>query len=144
MTRRALVAFLALTASLVTLEGCSSGTQPGGGGGGTPTRADELREVGSLAAAHTAKGRKVAPTAAELAGYEATFPVAVKAIKAGDVVVLWGAAPAAEGDVASGKAGTAVVAYEKKAETEGGWVLLQSGDAKQMTADEFKAAPKAR
>ena len=35
-----------------------------------------------------------------------------------------------------------VVAYDKQAETAGGLVLLQDGTVKQMTADEFKAAPK--
>jgi hypothetical protein len=36
-----------------------------------------------------------------------------------------------------------VVAYEKKAETEDGWVLLQDGSVKRMTAAELQAAPKA-
>jgi hypothetical protein len=37
----------------------------------------------------------------------------------------------------------AIIVYEAKAETEGGWVLLQDGTVKKMTADEFKASPKA-
>ena len=37
----------------------------------------------------------------------------------------------------------AVVAYEKDAPTNGGYVLLSAGSVKKMTASEFAAAPKA-
>ncbi len=125
----------------VGLTGCTPAAPTGDG---NPTRADELREVGGIVTAHSAKGKKTAPTPAELAAYESTFPVGVRALKAGDVVVVWGAMPAEEGAVAAGTGGTAVLAYEKKAETEGGSVLLQNGNVKTMTADELKAAPKAK
>lgn len=141
MTRTRLA--LCLAALTAGLAGCASDNRPTGDG--NPTRGDELREVGALAAAHAAKGKKAAPTPAELAGYEATFPVAVRALKAGDVLVVWGAKPAEEGAVAAGQAGAGgVLAYEKKAETGGGSVLFQDGTVKAMTADEFKAAPKAK
>lgn len=133
---------LAALACAAVLAGCSSDARQGTTGAGT-TRADEFREVGQLVAAHAAKGRKAAPTPAELTGYEAAFPLAVKAIRSGEVVGVWGATLAGEGDVAAGKAATAVVAYEKKAETAGGWVILQNGEVKEMTAAEFAAAPKA-
>jgi hypothetical protein len=38
----------------------------------------------------------------------------------------------------------AVVAYEKTVPASGGYVLLSAGTVKQMTPDEFKAAPKAK
>jgi hypothetical protein len=47
-----------------------------------------------------------------------------------------------EGD--AGKGGGDVIAYEKNAPNGGGYVLLTSGEVKQLTADEFKAAPKAK
>ncbi|MFO0796542.1 MAG: hypothetical protein U0804_03635 [Gemmataceae bacterium] len=131
-----------LVALAVGLAGCTSDNRPAGDG--NPTRADELREVGGIAAAHAAKGKKAAPTAAELAAYEATFPVGVRALKAGDVTAVWGVKPAEEGAVAAGQAAGGVLAYEKKAETEGGSVLLQDGTVRTMTADEFRAAPKAK
>ena len=37
-----------------------------------------------------------------------------------------------------------VAAYEKKATTEGGWVLLQDGTLQEMTASELAAAPRAK
>jgi hypothetical protein len=58
------------------------------------------------------------------------------AIRTGDVVYIWGAGYA--------DGAKQVVAYEKKAPTEGGYVLLQDGTVKKMTADEFKSAPQAR
>ena len=36
-----------------------------------------------------------------------------------------------------------MIAYEKKAEADRGLVLLQDVTTKQMTADEFKVAPRA-
>jgi hypothetical protein len=56
-------------------------------------------------------------------------------IRSGDIVYMWGA-----GHVPGG---TQVVAYEKRVTTECGFVLLQDGTAKEMTAAEFQAAPKA-
>jgi hypothetical protein len=53
-----------------------------------------------------------------------------------EIVYQWGARIDPAG-------GETVLAYEKKAPSEGGWVLMQDGTVKQITADEFKAAPKA-
>jgi hypothetical protein len=47
-----------------------------------------------------------------------------------------------EGEVRSG--GGEVIAYEKVAPTDGGYVLLTTGEVKEMTAAEFQAAPKAK
>ena len=62
-------------------------------------------------------------------------PTASTLVRSGDLVYLWGAGFA--------PGGTKVVAFEKKAEAEGGLVLLQDGSVKHMTADELKAAPRA-
>jgi len=59
-----------------------------------------------------------------------TYP----ALARGEVVVFWGA------NIGSG---SAILAYEKNAPLQGGWVLLQDHTLKQMSAEEFKAAPKA-
>jgi hypothetical protein len=132
---------VALAFPLLALTlGCSSSNTGSSGEGTVGGRADELREVAQIVSAHTSKGRKAAPTAAQLAEYEQLFPIGVKALRSGEVDAIWNAKPAAEEDVAKGTAGKAVVAFEKKAATEGGQVLLQNGDVKTMTADEFKAA----
>ena len=64
------------------------------------------------------------------------LPTAGPMLREGTLVYLWGATYAADIEK--------VAAHEKKVPAEGGWVLLQSGTVREMTADEFKAAPKAK
>lgn len=100
-----------------------------------------LRDVADLLRATIGDGK--APTKlTDLARLESLYPAGYQAVKSGEIVVIWGAKMAGEGDLATGPQG--LIAHEKKAPTEGGWVLLQNGTVKQMTADEFKAAPKAK
>ena len=67
------------------------------------------------------------------------YPIAVEMIKSGDLVVQWGAPLSPEGEAAD-----AILAYVKTVPEQGGNVLMQDGRTiKKMTADEFKAAPKA-
>jgi hypothetical protein len=67
---------------------------------------------------------------------EPMIPLAGPAIRSGDIVYYWGAGYVDGGDK--------VVAYEKKVPTEGGFVLLQDGKVKEMSASEFQSAPKAK
>jgi hypothetical protein len=60
------------------------------------------------------------------------------ALRDGECVMLWG------GGVPGANAGTTVVAYEKIVPEQGGLVAFQDGTVKQVTADEFKAAPKVK
>lgn len=60
------------------------------------------------------------------------------ALRSGECVMIWG------GSMPGASAGTTVVAYEKAVPAQGGLVLFQDGTIKQVTADEFKAAPKAK
>ena len=64
-------------------------------------------------------------------------PAAFAAIKSGDVVVNWGVGLADDPEAAS-----TVLAYQKDVPEKGGEVLMQDGNAKNMTAEEFKAAKK--
>jgi hypothetical protein len=66
---------------------------------------------------------------------EPMAPVAGQYLQSGELVYLWG-----NGLVDGGER---VVAYEKEVEASGGWVLLENGEVVQMSADDFKAAPKA-
>ena len=68
-----------------------------------------------------------------------SMPTAFQRVKDGEYVVAWGA-----GRSAASGAGGQVLVYEKKAPTEGGAVLLRDGTVKQMTAEEFSVAPKAK
>jgi hypothetical protein len=70
-------------------------------------------------------------------------PTGVRAMKQGEVVVLWGATLPDTGEE-PGKADTPeVLAYQKQVPEQGGYVLLLNRTIRKMTADEFKAAPKA-
>jgi len=129
---------LAVAMALAVVAGCGSKSGPGGAGA---AQAPVLQEVANLLRAAAAEGR--APSkVADLAKFSTAYPDAYQAVKSGDVVVVWGAKVAGEGETAS--AAASVIAYEKKAPTEGGWVLLANGEIKEMSADEFKAAPKAK
>ena len=110
--------------------------------GGTPTNADSLNEVATLLRAYPARGGKGPAKAADLAPFENGGPLGYAAVKSGEIVLVWGATMAGEGNAASG-GGKEVIAYEKKTPAEGGSVLLVSGEVKAMTAAEFAAAPKA-
>jgi len=124
-----------LVAAVVGLAaGCGGGSGSGVAidAGGKPA----LEELGAMLKQLSDEGRKPPARPAELEAVEPMIPVAGPAIRAGDIVYLWGAG------YASG--GMQVVAYEKKAPTEGGYVLLQDGTVKSMTADEFKSSPQAK
>jgi hypothetical protein len=75
---------------------------------------------------------------AELAPHDPIHPVAAMFLQNGSLVYYWGTPinPSTPG------AANLVIAHEAEAESKGGWVLLQDGTIKQMTADEFKAASK--
>lgn len=95
-----------------------------------------LEELGDTLKTLAGDRQKPPARPADLAAIEPMLPVASPAIRNGDIVYVWGA-----GYVAGG---TQVIAYEKQAETEGGYVLLQDGTVKQMPASEFQSAPKAK
>jgi hypothetical protein len=66
---------------------------------------------------------------------QASNPVGFKALQDNKYIVVWG--------VTSNDSG-AVMAYEKDADKQGGWVLIADGTPKQMTAEELhQALPKA-
>jgi hypothetical protein len=130
------VRWVVFAVSLGLLAGCSS--QPKGGD--AVAEYTELQDVDGLL--RTAAGRTGRPPAslADLEKDKVHYPRGYEAVKSGDVVVLWGAALQGEPDVGKNEA---VVAYEKRVPTEGGYVLLSAGTVKKMTAAEFNAAPKA-
>ena len=132
--RTAVWLFVALAGSLAA--GCSTpGSEPRAT---EPGPADDLLEVAGLLRDYTAEFRKGPARLADVAKHEPLYTRGYQAVKSGAIVVVWGVPMVGEG------AGTAVIAYEKKPETEGRNVLLQDGTIKRMTAEEFKAAPRAK
>jgi hypothetical protein len=101
----------------------------------TPNR-DALLEIGQMLKSLAEERRNPPAKPAELGPVEPMLPTATGMIREGTLVYLWGAP--FEGD------GKKVAAYETKGPAEGGWVLLQNGTVEEMTAEEFKAAPKAK
>ena len=132
-----LVRCLLILAAVGPLAGCSS--RPGGGES-APPEYGLLQEVNELLRAAAGANRRPPARLADLDRYRTMFPRAYDAVKSGDVVVLWGAAQKGEGDAGKDEA---VVAYEKNAPTQGGYVLLSAGTVKKVSAAEFASAPKA-
>jgi hypothetical protein len=123
-----------LGAALTT---CTVGCRPSGG---PPPPVDEkqaaLAEVYQLLQIPADQGKPPARKIDDLYIYENGFPAGYAAIRTGAVVVVWGVHPSAGND--------GILAYSKGADVGGGWVLLQNGTTRQMTADEFQATPKAK
>lgn len=119
-----------------TLVGCSSqkpGDQP-------PTRSDELQQTANMLRDFTATSNRGPANVGELARFQNEYPFGYSQVKAGEIDIVWGARMGGEG----GGGSEGIIAYEKKAPTEGGWVLLANGTVKQMSASEFSSAPKAK
>jgi hypothetical protein len=114
----------------------------GGCGNSKPTRSlgeehkGALEELGEVLKGLATEGGKPPAKLAELEPLEPRLPVAGPAIRNGTIVYQWGAGYAA--------GGTQVVAYEKAAADAGGYVLLQDGTVKKLSAAEFQSAPKAK
>ena len=72
----------------------------------------------------------------ELDSIEPLIPSAGVAIRNGLIIYVWGASYQASS--------TSIIAYEKSVPESGGFVLLQDGTVKKLTAEEFKAAPKVK
>jgi hypothetical protein len=116
------------------------GLAGGCGGGNSAARVAEgkvaLEELGQALKTLADEGKRPPAKAADLEPIEPLMPTAGPAIRNGELTYLWGAAYAAGSD--------RVAAHEKKVPAEGGYVLLQDGTVKTMTAAEFQSAPKAK
>ncbi|VTR94515.1 Uncharacterized protein OS=Singulisphaera acidiphila (strain ATCC BAA-1392 / DSM 18658 / VKM B-2454 / MOB10) GN=Sinac_5777 PE=4 SV=1 [Gemmata massiliana] len=130
MFRTLFVAAIAVTTC--ALVGCSS-DQPTGP---SDDKKAALDEVYGLCQLRAEQGKPPAQKADDLRNYENAYPLGFAVVRSGEVVVNWGTAPAAGSE--------SVLAYQKDVPTAGGWAVLQNGVVKRMTADEFKAAPKAK
>ncbi len=132
-----------LVASLVLglAPGLSTGCGSGGGLMATDSREEArqgmLKDVGELFRVRSLDKPTPPSSASDFARYEAAWPNGMKRVKDGGVVVVWGASLQ---DGASDK----VLAFEKGVPESGGYVLMQDGTTvRNMSADQFQAAPKA-
>ncbi len=123
-------------AVLAAAVGCGGGAPMNSSGGATnPPAKDALADLGNMLESVAAAKQRPPGKQADLGQYDATNPAAAAALARKEIIYLWG------NGLQPGS--TTVIAYQAAAEQSGGWVLLQDGTVKQMTADEFKAAPKA-
>jgi hypothetical protein len=126
-----------VSGALLVLAGC------GGGGSSVPASGPDLfnytalHEAGDLYRNVILDTQKPPTKAADFARYENGFPSGYREVKGGNILVFWGA-PIAESGA------TTVLAYEKATPDSGGHVVMQdTRTVKKLTAEEFKAAPKA-
>jgi len=106
-----------------------------------PIESDEvgLREFAAIYRDFTRKNRRSPKSLKEVQVKGQGYPNAMQMMKSGELVVLWGSPLAADGQGAD-----VVLAYLKTAPEQGGNVLMLDGKTiKKVTAEEFKAAPKA-
>ena len=125
------------TLAVIAAAGCSSSGTPGQSP--APGVSDNLSEVAGLLRDYTTEFQKGPGKLADLAKNQPLYPRGYQAVKAGTIVVVWGVRMPQQG-----QGGTGVIAYEKKAETEGGAVLLENGEVKNLSASEFASAPRAK
>ena len=119
------------------LAGCGSKEQASSTAKG-PSNKQMVVDVGEWLKAYAKDYKKAPSKPADLGQYEPTYPDAFQGLTNKIVVSQWG-----QGLSTGGNAGNTVLAYEKDVETKGGWVLMQDGSVKEMTPEQFKAAPKA-
>ena len=103
-----------------------------------PSNKDMLIDFGAMLKAYIKEHKKAPLKVADFDRYAPAFSGAEEGLRTKTVVYLWG-----QPINTDAKAAGTVLAYEKEAEASGGWVLMQDGNVRKMTADEFKAAPKA-
>ena len=126
-----LITLLIMIGVVFTTSGC--------GGSGTKKFDDSMKpallDFAQLLGSLPSDGIKPPKKLSEFLPLEPMAPISAEFIKNGEIVYFWGAG------LKTG--GQAIIAYEKKAEAAGGWVLLEDGSAKLLTSAEFAAAPKA-
>ena len=102
-----------------------------------------LNQVGELYRSYQLIKGKPPTSLKEATTMERGNPAGFAALQKGDVVVNWGAKLPDTGEEAGTVTAAEVLAFEKQVPEHGGYVLLLDRTVKQMTADEFKSAPKA-
>lgn len=132
------VLVLVLGGVLGSVFGCSSEPKPlAADAAAEQGRRSMMQELGEMLHLYKGDYNKPPKAVADLTKFEAGFQIGYLRLKDGEIVLLWGA-PLQEG------ATDKILAYEKAAPEAGGYVLMQDGvTVKKLTADEFKAAPKA-
>jgi hypothetical protein len=102
-----------------------------------------LNDVGELYRGYQVLHRKPPRQTADFQPMEMANPTGLRALKTGEIVVFYNAELPDLGEAPGKGPADTVLAYEKPVPEQGGKVLMLNRTIKTMTADEFKAAPKA-
>ncbi len=121
--------------TLCLLSSCKGNTE---GSVETSRRTVELEEVWQLYNTYLSEKNRPPTSIRDLQHLEPAYAVGYQALLQGQCVAYWNVNPKDRPN-----AGETILAYEKDAPKQGGYVLLLDGKVKSMTAEEFKAAPKA-
>ncbi|MFO0959407.1 MAG: hypothetical protein U0800_18560 [Isosphaeraceae bacterium] len=139
MTKPLRLAFARLLPALAFAAGC--GQDPNPSNSPQLYNSTVLFEVGDTINTYYLQNKKPPQGIKDLAGFSESFPTGLGAARRGDVVVFWGVAPVQGGS--TGPEGQEILAYLKETPESGGGVLTRALEIKSLTAEEFKAAPKA-
>jgi hypothetical protein len=131
MTRR-----LWLLAALAPLVGLGCGGPSKDDAPAGPTGAETAEDVAGMLRDHYEQTQKAPTGVASLTDAPASHPVGHAAVASGEFVVFWKTP-------VSASAGGTVLAYHRDVPASGGFVVMQDGSVQQMSAEEFRAAPKA-
>ena len=106
--------------------------------GYTPKSKDRMDEVGAMYKSYMAANKGNLPKKlSDLDPFEPANQYGFAAIRDGEVVMFWGGAK-------SGDSGSIIQAHDKSISSTGGFVLMQDGTVKEMSASEFGSAKKAK
>lgn len=122
-----------LLATLITAPGCGGAA---GGEGPEPVEVQGLRNLGLMYKMVSDALARPPKTIDELRKAEAQFPGGFSDIGENNVAIYLGAS-LSDGDPSD------ILAYDRVAPLQGGYVLTRDGGVKKLTAAEFKAAKKA-
>ena len=120
--------------------GCGPGSQPITE---NPLEGAALSDIGEAYRTFTITKKRPPAKLDDLTPMEMACPTGVRALKKGEAVVRWGATLPDTGEEPGKVPAPEVLAYVKNVPEQGGYVLLLDRTIRKMTADEFKAAPKA-
>ena len=136
-----------LASALLLTTSFGLGLAAGCGGDPNPPNSPQLyqntvlTEIGDMINTHTIQHKKPPQGVKDLSPFADTLPTGLGAARPGDVLVIWGVGPV--DPAGADPAGDEILAYLKEAPESGGGVLTRNLKVKSLTADEFKAAPKA-
>jgi hypothetical protein len=125
-----IVSVAVVAAGLALAAGCGGSQQPQQV---NPNKA-ALEDLGGMLKQLAEQNMKPPARLEEL--MEPLVPTAGGMLRNGNIVYFWG--------IGYDAGSTKIAAHEKNAASEGGFVLLQNGTVKEMTAAEFASAPKAK